>query len=233
AAAFNHFNGILTGLLANIDPNGIDDTAIENLISDLNVFINTPLITQKDDFNAGLQALEEVKSSMAALKISLLEVRTSVQSIRTDVANLESQISSLFDRLTDSLNAVSNDALLTSEAVSQYDDFVDQLYTFLETDDFYVFDHLTQELFPCQNAHKAYRAAMSVTCDSSGTINHSIGFILIFAFTILFLILIYVVLFNLASYQTLQVQMLKKYIQHNNQNRDNSTTVPSIVKTDK
>lgn len=95
------------GLLANIDPNRIDDTDIENLISDLNVFINTPLITQKDDFNAGLQALEEVKSLMAALKICLLEVRTSVQSIRTDVANLESQISSLFDRLADSLN-VSN-----------------------------------------------------------------------------------------------------------------------------
>nr|CDS25910.2 hypothetical protein HmN_000624900 [Hymenolepis microstoma] len=215
--AFERLNNILPVLLRYSDPSLIDNTSIENLILKLKAFNTTVLAPQQREFEAGVKVLEEINSLLPTLMSNVNECRTGVESVVKKATNLRPQLSDLLQVLLDSIRVISNESLLELEVISQYNVSAIHLLQFLETDGFHIFQNLTQELFPCQKAHRAYKAAMSVTCDPSGVINHAIGFITITAFTILFLTLFYVAFFTLASYQASEVQMLENspYTNHN------------------
>ncbi|VDK24541.1 unnamed protein product [Taenia asiatica] len=70
------------------------------------------------------------------------------------------------------------------------------------------FMKLTASLFPCQEAHTEYSAAIGVTCGETGGVHLLIGVPYVLALNILFLTFLYFAPSILAFFQTLQIRML-------------------------
>nr|CDS20478.1 hypothetical protein EgrG_001115300 [Echinococcus granulosus] len=98
-----------------------------------------------------------------------------------------------------------NESTLMAEVEKQYDAAVVGLKEFMKVDGDRVFARLTQKLLPCSEAHAAYTVAMEVTCGESGVVKHLLGLVYVLALNVVFLVLLYLGLLNLANFHTLQV----------------------------
>ncbi|VDD78588.1 unnamed protein product [Mesocestoides corti] len=78
----------------------------------------------------------------------------------------------------------------------------------MEKDGGEAFSHLTQDLFPCEEAYQAVNVALAVSCGDEGALNRFIGVVYVLALTVLFICFFYFSLFNLAFMQAIQIHRL-------------------------
>ncbi|EUB59572.1 hypothetical protein EGR_05599 [Echinococcus granulosus] len=195
----------LNSILNLLDPTMINTAEVAKFMAALIVFIESDAILDRDEFNVGINSLIEVVEKMDAFKLYANETLQSILNINGRTDGVITSFDTVFTAFIDFLKVGKNESTLMAEVEKQYDAAVVGLKEFMKVDGDRVFARLTQKLLPCSEAHAAYTVAMEVTCGESGVVKHLLGLVYVLALNVVFLVLLYLGLLNLANFHTLQV----------------------------
>ncbi|KAL5103934.1 hypothetical protein TcWFU_006170 [Taenia crassiceps] len=138
------------------------------------------------------QATEKVRRIGAALE----EVHQSLQRLIDGKWDILVPLDEVISALNASRNAA-EPTRLAGEVEKEYYQLVATLLNYMRADGEATFTKLTGSLFPCEDAHAAYNAAIGVTCGETGGVRLLLGLSYVLALNVLFLTLLYFALFSL------------------------------------
>ncbi|KAL5962659.1 hypothetical protein TSMEX_009606 [Taenia solium] len=216
-------NGAKTGELRRELNDKIAKFSLAELISDTNPAITiTSMLEQiledtknltayagvtNGTFSKPNEVLAEALKSVRKIKSGLEQTHQSLKQLDSRKWVILGPLDELISALNVSRNAAGGDKL-AKELEKEYDNLAANMIDYMKVDGEETFAKLTASLFPCQEAHAAYSAAIGVTCGEAGGVHLLIGLSYILALNVLFLTFLYFVLFILAFFQVLQIRML-------------------------
>uniref|UniRef100_A0A5K3FKG3 Conserved plasma membrane protein n=1 Tax=Mesocestoides corti TaxID=53468 RepID=A0A5K3FKG3_MESCO len=196
----------LTTLINSTNSNLLNPAPIEKLISELTDYSNR--ISQQNAFEKGINILKDVAVKMKNLQPEMDSTSVHLQKVDTEKGEIIRPVKGLVEAFKTTIKAAKDESALIGEVDKQYDKVTTELLDFMEKDGGVAFSHLTQELFPCEEAYRAVNVALAVSCGDEGGLNRFVGVVYVLALTVLFICFFYFSLFNLAFMQAIQIHRL-------------------------